>query len=64
MRPEVPAVIVGPDQATSAPEQRRAEGPAKVVHCTGDASFGPMKRVPVDDLTFEALWSVAGRPPG
>jgi uncharacterized protein YjbI with pentapeptide repeats len=64
MRPEVPAVIVGPDQATIAPEQGRAEGPAKVVHCTGDASFGPMKRVPVDDLTFEALWSVAGRPPG
>lgn len=64
MRPEVPAVIVGPDQATIAPEQGRAEGPAKVVHCTGDASFGPMKRVPVDDLTFEALWSAAGRPPG
>jgi hypothetical protein len=45
-----------------APDQVSAQEAAKVVRCKGNASFGTMKRVPVDDRTFEALWSAVAVP--
>ena len=61
-RPGVPAIVATDDQATIAPEQASAVDSVRVVNCAGIAPFGTMKRVPVDDLTFDALWSAAGQP--
>ncbi|MGK6318112.1 pentapeptide repeat-containing protein [Sphingomonas sp. DT-204] len=62
-RPGVPAIVVNGDKATIAPEQATAVDSVRVVNCAGIAEFGTMKRVPVHELTFDALWSAAGQPP-
>lgn len=61
-KPKTAAIIVRTDAAMIAPDQVAAEEAAKVVRCRGNASFGTMKRVPVDDRTFEALWSAVAAP--
>lgn len=59
------ALIVRGDTASVAPDQATAVDAVRVVTCAGNASFGTMKRVAVDSLTFDALWSaaMAGPPP-
>ncbi len=61
--PPIPIVRIGNGIATIDPAQDTSPGIVRVARCTGAAPFGPMKMVPVDDLTFEALWSAAGRAP-
>ncbi len=63
-RPGVPAILVLGDIATIAPEQADAVDSVRVVQCAGAAPFGTMRRVPVDDLTFDALWSSTEKPAG
>lgn len=61
-RARVAAVILDGDTARIPPEQADAEEASKVVRCAGAASFGTMRRVPVDARGFELLWSaVAAR---
>lgn len=60
-RLKVAAVILEGDRAMIAPDQAGAEEPARVVRCTGSASFGAMNRVPVDERTFESLWSAGAK---
>lgn len=61
-RAATPAVTVVGDEAMVAPEQDAAVDSMRIVNCAGVNSFTPMKRVPVDELTFEALWSAAAKP--
>lgn len=59
----LPVLRITGDQASLDPAQENGAASVRVARCTGPAPFGTMQRVPVDDLTFEALWSAAGRPP-
>lgn len=61
-RPGVPAILMLGDIATIAPEQADAVDSVRIVQCLGAAPFGAMRHVPVDDLTFDALWSGASTP--
>ncbi|MFA6118015.1 MAG: pentapeptide repeat-containing protein [Sphingomonas sp.] len=63
-RPGVPAILTLGDIASIAPEQASAVDSVRIVQCAGAAPFGTMRRVPVDDLTFDALWSSAVGPAG
>jgi uncharacterized protein YjbI with pentapeptide repeats len=58
--PPIPVVRFVGDVATLDSAQDSTPGMVRIPRCTGAAPFGPMKMVPVDDLTFEALWSAAG----
>lgn len=63
-RPGVPAILMLGDIATIAPEQADAVDSVRIVQCLGAAPFGAMRHIPVDDLTFDALWSGASTPSG
>jgi hypothetical protein len=39
------------DTATITPEA------ARVMACTGTASFGRLRRIPIDDVTFDSIWA-------
>jgi len=53
------AIVQGGDIATIAPEQASAPDGTRLVTCTGTAGFGRLRRVPVDDVTFDSIWSAA-----
>ncbi len=47
--------VVG-EQAILATAQDDVASPSRVPVCNGAASFGTMKRLPIDPMTFESLW--------
>lgn len=48
--------IVG-EQATLVTSQEDGTAPVRVAICNGTASFGSMRRLPIDEMTFETLWA-------
>ncbi len=47
--------VIG-EQAIVAPVQDDVATPGRLPVCNGVASFGTMKRLPIDDMVFESLW--------
>jgi uncharacterized protein YjbI with pentapeptide repeats len=48
--------VVG-EQAILIQAQDNGTAPVRVPVCTGAASFGAMRRLPIDQMTFESLWA-------
>lgn len=48
--------VVG-EQAILIQAQDDGTAPVRVPVCNGTASFGSMKRLPIDEMTFETLWA-------
>jgi uncharacterized protein YjbI with pentapeptide repeats len=53
----VPLFRVVGEQATIVPAQDDIATPSRVPFCNGIATFGTMKRLPIDDMVFDSLWN-------
>ncbi len=53
----VPLFRVVGEQATIVPAQDDIATPGRVPSCNGIATFGTMKRLPIDAMVFDSLWN-------